>query len=181
VRFAAGTVARDAASEIAYRAVLAPTSVITHRSSSPMILRLLCGVFAALALLAGCARFPRAPAPGSPYLATKFCGFVFDGRTKEARFTIDLVVQRPLPGGALVEATFENPLERDQPIVVTREVKGNERELRIVSTPVKGITQREYAMAVRIYPTRDKTTLLATHTESCRAPFGQGDVGVEYR
>jgi hypothetical protein len=36
-------------------------------------------------------------------------------------------------------------------------------------------------MAVRVYPTRDKTTQLATHAESFRAPFGQGDVGVEYR
>jgi hypothetical protein len=146
-----------------------------------MILRSLCCVLAAIAAIAGCAQFARAPVPGSPYLATKFCGFVFDGRTKEARFSIDLIVQRPLPRGALVEATFENPLERSQPIVVTREVKGNERELRIVSTPVKGITQREYAMAVRVYPTPDRTTLLATHTERCRAPLGQGDVGIEYR
>jgi hypothetical protein len=181
VLIAASTAVRDAASEIAYRAVLASTPAITHRSSIPMTLRSLCCVLAALAWLVGCAQSPRAPAPGSPYLATKFCGFVFDGRTKEARFSIDLIVERRLPAGAIVEATFENPLERNQPIVVTREVKGNERELRIVSTPVKGITQREYAMAVRVYPTRDKTTLLATHTESCRAPFGQGDVGVEYR
>jgi len=146
-----------------------------------MTLRSLCCVLVALASFAGCAGSARAPAPGSPYLATKFCGFVFDGRTKEARFSIDLIVQRPLPAGALVEATFENPLERNEPIVISREVKGNERELRLVSTPVKGITQREYAMVVRLYPSRDKATLLATHTESCRAPFGQGDVGIEYR
>jgi hypothetical protein len=136
----------------------------------------------ALAALAGCALDrSAAPAASTPYLATKFCGFVFDGRTSEARFSLDLIVRRPLPAGAIVEVAFENPLERNQPVVVARELKGGERELRIVSTPVKGITQREYGMVARVYAAKDKTALLATHSESCRAPIGQGDMGVQYR
>ena len=140
-------------------------------------IRRLC--FVALVALTSCAAPARGPS--SSYVSTKFCGFVFDGRTSEARFSIDLVVERSLPAGAIVEASFENPLERDKPIVVTRELKGDERELRILSTPVKGITQREYGMVVRVYASRDKAALLATRTESCRAPFGQGDLGVQYR
>ncbi|HWI12956.1 MAG TPA: hypothetical protein VNT02_01835 [Burkholderiales bacterium] len=134
-----------------------------------------------LMLLFGCATRAAAPGPETSYVATKFCGFVFDGRTSEARFTIDLSIERWLPAGTAVEASFENPLDRDQPIVVMRELKGDERELRIVSTPVKGITQREYSMVVRVYSSRDRAQLLATRTESCRAPFAQGDMGVQYR
>jgi hypothetical protein len=142
-------------------------------------LRNACVSFLLIVSFAACAT--RAPEPGSPYVATKFCGFVFDGRTSEARFSIDLIVVRPLPAGAVVEATFENPLERNEPIVVARGVKGSERELRIVSTSVKGITQREYAMVARLYRSADRRELLASHSESCRAPFGQGDFGIEYR
>lgn len=125
--------------------------------------------------------FAGRPAPGTPYLATKLCGFVFDGRTGEARFSIDFTVRRPLPAGGLLEVAFENPLDRDRPVLVTRELEGGERELRVLSTPVKGITQREYAMVARVYASRDRSTPLATHTESCRAPFGQGEFGVQYR
>ncbi|MGE5523868.1 MAG: hypothetical protein ACM3SS_09130 [Rhodospirillaceae bacterium] len=141
-------------------------------------------VFASAALLwlTGCGWYnSRPPATEAPYLATKFCGVVFDGRTKEARFSIDLTVRRRLPAGAAVEVSFENPLERDKPLVVTREVKGDERELRILSAPVKGITPREYAMAVRIYAARDRATLLGAHTEVCRAPVASGDIGIDYR
>jgi len=134
-----------------------------------------------LILLLGCATRASSPGPETSYVATRFCGFVFDGRTSEARFSIDLLIERRLPAGTAVEASFENPLDRDQPIVVMRELKGDERELRILSTPVKGITQREYSMVVRVYSSRDKAKLLATRTESCRAPFAQGDMGVQYR
>ncbi len=142
-----------------------------------------CCLLAALLSSAGCGIHARstAPAPGTAYVATRFCGFLFDGRTSEARFTLDLTVERPLPAGSMIEVVFENPLDRDKPLVVTRELNGDERELRILSTPVKGITQREYAMVARVYASRDKTTVLATHNESCRAPFGQGDVGIQYR
>lgn len=145
--------------------------------------RFLVCVFAALLCLTACGSYSRTstPATEAPYVATKFCGVVFDGRTKEARFSIDLTVRRRLPAGATVEVSFENPLERDKPLVATREVKGDERALRILSAPVQGITPREYAMVVRVYAGRDRATLLGSDTEACRAPAGPGDIGIEYR
>jgi len=134
--------------------------------------------------LAGCGLGARATGPASAdtaYVATKFCGFNLDGRTKEVRMTIDLVAKRPLPPGTLVEVSFDNPLEAGKPIVVGHVVKGREEELRIVSTPVKGIREQPYDMVVRVYAAADKRALLTAHTESCRAPFSQSDFGAEYR
>ncbi len=134
------------------------------------------------ASLAGCGLFGRSAAsPDAPYVTMRFCGVAFDGRTKQARFSIDLAVDRALPPGGAVEVAFDNPLEVAKPLIATRIVKGGERNLRIESPPVKGIEPREYAMAVRIYGSPEKGTPLATYTERCRVPFGQGDVGIEYR
>lgn len=124
---------------------------------------------------------PARPPASTPYLATKFCGFVFDGRRSEARFSLDLTVGPQAPAGSELEVTFENPLERDRPLVVTRALQPGERELRVLSPPVKGITQREYAMVARLYRSADRKAPLASLSERCRAPFGQGELGVEYR
>lgn len=134
-------------------------------------------------VLAACALPGRSTGPpaAAPYLATKFCGFVFDGRRSEARFSLDLTVGRQAPAGSALEVTFENPLERDRPLVVTRALQPGERELRVLSPPVKGITQREYAMVARLYRSADRKELLASHSETCRAPFGQGEFGIQYR
>lgn len=141
-------------------------------------------LIAAATGLAGCGLGARGTGPVSadaPYVVTKLCGFNLDGNTKEVRMSIDLAVKRPLPGGALVEIAFENPLEASRPIVVGRIVKGDERELHILSTPVKGIREKTYEMVVRVYAAQDRRALLMTHTESCRAPFSQTDFGAEYR
>lgn len=145
---------------------------------------LLLAALAVSAGLAGCGRGARGTGPGAPdtpYVVTKFCGFNLDGRTKEVRMTIDLVAKRTLPPGVLVEVSFDNPLEAGKPIVVARVMKGGEKEVRVVSTPVKGIREQPYDMVVRVYAAADKRALLTTHTESCRAPFSQSDFGSEYR
>ena len=157
--------------------------MLDHAATLSMsILRTALPVLAALIALSSCSVVGRPPASAqAARVTTRFCGFVLDGRTKQARFTLDLAIDPPFPPGTTLEVTFENPLAREKPVVVTRELAANERELRVVSTPVKGIARREYAMLVRVYASPDKSLLLATHTESCRAPFDQGDFGVEFR
>jgi hypothetical protein len=146
-----------------------------------------CAGLAALLMLASCGTVSTVrPAPAGssatgPYLATRFCGFNFDGRTKEARLTIDLSVLRALPSGALVETTFDNPLEPEKPLTSSYRAQGTERELRLLSPPVKGIEPREYGITVRVYPSPEKTTLLATHHETCRSPVSQREFGTEYQ
>jgi hypothetical protein len=139
----------------------------------------LCSLLAVLTLATGCALVGgRTPEAGAPYVSTKFCGFELDGRTREVRFAMDLVVHRRVPAGALLEVEFENPLDERTPVVVTRELAGNERELRILSTPVRGIARREYRMVARLYPSRARGELLATHVERCAVPFADTDVGL---
>jgi hypothetical protein len=148
------------------------------------IMKSFCAGLTALLLLVSCGTARQVPAGANatgPYLATRFCGFNFDGRTKEAKLTLDLSVLRALPAGAFVETTFDNPLEPAKPLTSTYRAQGTERELRLLSPPVKGIEPREYGITVRVYASPEKTALLATHHETCRSPVSQREFGTEYQ
>lgn len=138
----------------------------------------------AIAGLRGCAGVAGMLSPasrGGQYVTTKVCGVDLDGKASEARLRIELIVTRPLPPNALVEAQFENPSDPKSPVVTSRTVTGREKGLRLVSPPVKGIRVKSYDVLVRIYSSQDKSELLGTHAQSCPSPLDLRDLGPQFR
>jgi hypothetical protein len=141
-------------------------------------------LLAAAILFAACAHRTDTAKPdvsGDAYVATKVCGFDLDGRRNEVRYRIELIVRRPLPRGSIVEVAFENPLDPATPLLSERVMAGEERDLQLVSPPVKGIREKPYEIIVRMYSSADRKVLLGTHTQLCEAPFSQRELGPEYR
>jgi len=135
-------------------------------------------------LFAACAHrtdLSQPSASGSGYVATKVCGFNVDGKRNEVRYRMELIVLRRLPRGSVVQVTFDNPLDPGAPLVSERVMAGDEREVQLLSPPVKGIREKQYEIVVRVYSSPDRKVLLGTHTQPCEAPFNQRELGPEYR
>lgn len=76
--------------------------------------------------------------PNAPYLAFAGGGFIFNYRLAEAHYGFIAAVKRPLPDGALVRASFENPAG-GPPLVVEHPVESGWLQYSFHSPTVRGI------------------------------------------
>ena len=102
-------------------------------------------VFAVLALLAACSG-----GDSGPYLALSGGGFMFNYRVAEATASFVLAVLRPLPDGATIEATLENPAG-GAPVVVRRTSARNDKRLDFDTPALHGNkADKDYMMIIRL-------------------------------
>ncbi|MGZ8266738.1 MAG: hypothetical protein ACXW20_04585 [Burkholderiales bacterium] len=131
----------------------------------------------AIGALCGCARSNLwGSAPARDYFSTKVCGLQVESRTGEARLRLQLVANRALPGGGLVEAEFENPIDRAKPLVTRLALTGREKTLDLFSPPLEAARVRDYQVVARIYSAADKKRLVGEHRQVCQSLFDAWDV-----
>ena len=103
-------------------------------------------LFLLLAAAAGCS----SQDDKSPYVEMRGGGFIFNYRIAEATEGFFVVVLRPLPGGATLEASFENPAGGEA-ILVTAPASANRDKFDFITPPLKGIVaDKEYRVALRV-------------------------------
>jgi hypothetical protein len=101
-------------------------------------------VFAALVLLAACS------GDSGPYLELGGGSFIFNYRVAEATAGFALGVLRPLPQGAVVEASLENP-DGGAPIVLRQKAGSSDKRFDFVTPALHGIkADKDYMMTIRL-------------------------------
>ena len=104
-----------------------------------------------------------------PYLRIVGGGFIFNYRVADAFYGFTAIVQRPLPTGSIVEASFEDPAG-GAPHVVRQRIGGPEMtRFAMRSPPVRGVeASRPYQVAIRILD-REERHVLWTHRADFRS------------
>lgn len=86
-------------------------------------------------------------------------GFMFNYRIAEVYYGFTAVVQKPLPYGSIIEATFENPAGGAGLVVRTR-VAADTNTYSLRSPPLRGVgAGKPYTVAIRVFD-RQQTEVL---------------------
>lgn len=128
------------------------------------------GTSGALAVIAGLILCACSGEDGE-YIKVGGGGFVFNYRIAEATAGIVAEPTRELPGGATIEAAFENPLGGEA-VTVTKAVTPGRKRYSFVTPPLFGITAgQDYGVSVRVVD--DAGTVLQVIEESIRSELDQ--------
>ncbi len=123
-----------------------------------MYLRIILGVAALAALLAGCSADTTTPAAEAPaitesgdrYVEITGGGFIFNYRIAETTAGMVAVPIQPLPEAAKLEASFENPAG-GAPILLTQETRAAQTKYVFTTPPLQGVAKdRPYAVSLRV-------------------------------
>ncbi|MCV0398001.1 MAG: hypothetical protein K5872_21310 [Rhizobiaceae bacterium] len=94
-----------------------------------------------------------------PYLKLLGGGFMFNYRVGEVFYGFTAVVQRPLPTGSIIEATFEDPAGGADHLVTTRVGTDSDR-YSLRSPPVRGVkADHPYRVSIRVFDRERRTEL----------------------
>jgi hypothetical protein len=95
----------------------------------------------------------------TPLLGILGGGFMYNYRIGEVTYGFTAVVQKPLPYGSIIEATFEDPAGKSPHVVRTR-VAADSNRYALRSPPVRGVEAgTPYNVSIRVY-NRQETELL---------------------
>lgn len=130
-----------------------------------LIILLLCGGCASMLEESG---FLTPSAVTSEYLKTDMAGF--NVKAGEVPFSpnyfISLQKLKPIPEGTFVVIKFENPSDRKNPIIVEKEIEGDEERLDFTSPTVSGLQSYQgYYIEVTLYKSKDMAEVLGTHRQ----------------
>ncbi|HZP20881.1 MAG TPA: hypothetical protein VFB16_11830 [Bauldia sp.] len=110
-----------------------------------MILRRLFVLFAGLVLLAACSEKSE-----SPYIEIRGGGFLFNYRLAEATAGFVAVPLKPLPDGAAIEASFENPAG-GAPLTMRQAASASQKMFEFTTPPLTGVVKdKQYALTVKL-------------------------------
>lgn len=123
--------------------------------------RIIAASVALLALLFAAGWATRHDPADKPYLKILGGGFMFNYREGEVFYGFTAVVQRPLPTGSVIEASFEDPAGGEADVVRERVGTGTER-YSLRSPPVRGVEAgKAYSVAIRVLDREQGQTLWA--------------------
>ena len=128
-------------------------------------------------LLSGCATLTEMNlltpnAVTSEYFVTDNAGFLFDKQAKSVKYILGLKVLKEFNKGAFLEISFENPMDKNVPIVLTSDLLHNEKEVDIKSPNIKGLQGgHNYEIVVYIYTDASKKELLGRHRQLVQSLF----------
>ena len=112
-----------------------------------------------LALLFAIGWMTREDPETKPYLGILGGGFMFNYREGDVYYGFTAMVQRPLPTGSIIEASFEDP-GGGEPLVVRQRVGTDTERYSLRSPEVRGVEAgKPYHVAIRIFD-RGKQNLL---------------------
>jgi hypothetical protein len=91
----------------------------------------------------GCARHPESGAPQDPVVSehfeTVFAGFLFDRKSRRARYLVDFRVRKPFSQSVNLRFEFENPQDSNHPIIVGRLLDTTESSFELESPSLPAI------------------------------------------
>lgn len=127
--------------------------------------RIVAAAFVAVAVLFAIGWATREDPADKPYLRLLGGGFIFNYRISEVNYGFTALVERPLPTGSIIEASFEDPGGGEALVVSTR-VGTDTEHYALQSPPVRGVEAgRRYKVAIRVLD-RDGASVLWTHETS---------------
>ena len=109
----------------------------------------------------------------SEYLETELFSFGIDKEAEGyvARYTLSVVPAKPLKQELFLEVRFENPLDKDAPLITRQSLKpGAERAL-IVSDAVTGLKCGLYKAEVLIYDSEAREKSIGSHVQMIRSAY----------
>ena len=112
------------------------------------------------------------PLVDSEYFSTQEAKFNinFYKGTVQSRYMIALSVRRPLLNGGYLEAQFENPQDKNQPIIITRSIEPKQSLVVLESPIIYGRSSyANYEVVVYLYTNALKTKLLGEHRQLIRS------------
>ncbi|MEO3385545.1 hypothetical protein [Mesorhizobium sp. CAU 1741] len=113
-----------------------------------------------------------------PYIRIVGGGFIFNYRIADVHYGFTAVVQRPLPAGSIVEASFEDPSGGEAHIVRQRLTGAKSTRFAMRSPPVRGVEAgKPYHVALRVFD-REEKSLLWSHEQDFRTQISD-DVAPE--
>lgn len=130
---------------------------------------------ALLAILLAIGWATRTDPARQPYLKIIGSGFMFNYRVADVYYGFTAVVQRPLPTGSIIEASFEDPSGGKEHVVRTR-VGTDTNRYSLRSPNVRGVEKgKPYSVAIRIMD-RDETNVLWRDRLSVTSQIGDAVV-----
>lgn len=119
-----------------------------------------------------------APRPQkSDYLQTAGGGFLYDREKQQVQYAIVVAPRKAIPIGAMLEATFEDPVG-ERPYVVSVVVKSDERDYTLNSPPVHGVRAgATYHIQIKLYADAAKSQVLDVYTQGVQAVLDQARLG----
>ncbi|MEQ9573129.1 MAG: hypothetical protein RLN95_13795 [Nitratireductor sp.] len=133
--------------------------------------RILAATATVLALLLAAGWLTREDPASKPYLKILGSGFIFNYRVADVYYGFTVLVQRPLPTGSIIEATFEDPAGGAGHVVRTR-VGTDTARYSLRSPPVRGVEKdKPYKVAIRVLD-REERAVLWRDSVSVRSQIG---------
>lgn len=137
--------------------------------------RILAATATVLALLLAAGWLTREVPASKPYLKILGSGFIFNYRVADVYYGFTVLVQRPLPTGSIIEATFEDPAGGTGHVVRTR-VGTDTARYSLRSPPVRGVEKdKPYKVAIRVLD-REERAVLWRDSVSVRSQVGDAVV-----
>ncbi len=130
--------------------------MIKHQFTLP---RIVGASIALLAVLLAAGWLTREDMTTKPYLKVLGSGFMFNYRVADVYYGFTAIVQRPLPTGSIIEASFEDPSGGPEHVVRTRVGTGTNR-YSLRSPSVRGVERHKpYTIAIRVLDREEKQVL----------------------
>lgn len=102
----------------------------------------------------------------SEYFITEGAGFDLDTRDNSVRYSLNLTIRKKLDNGVFLEVYFENPADKNSPIVLTKNIYPDAKEIAITSPKIYGLkSYHNYEVIVNIYTDASKKELLGRHRQ----------------
>ncbi|MDD4909530.1 MAG: hypothetical protein PHR44_02455 [Candidatus Omnitrophica bacterium] len=126
-------------------------------------------------LMAGCATLEEAnlmtPQPvTSEYFVTEGAGFLLTEGEAGYSYVLLLAARKPFEDGAFLEVYCENPKNRRDPLIVTKDLTPEDKKVTIESAKAQGfLPYHNYEAVVYIYKDSSKRELLGSHRQLVRA------------
>lgn len=106
----------------------------------------------------------------SEYFTTEMVAFNLNRAEKKVQYKLELLVRRELGSGIFLETYFENPIDKNSPLIVFTNVAPDDKRIDIKSPDVHGLrAEHNYEIIVKIYRDESKNELLGEHRQFCRS------------
>jgi hypothetical protein len=110
----------------------------------------------------------------SEYFETRGGGFVINTDREEVTYAMSVTAIKPMPEGAVLEATFENPRDPSSPFVVNVPLPPEDDFLVLKSPPVNGLrAYSAYSVDLILFRGPAKASVVARHRQYIRSTFDQ--------
>jgi hypothetical protein len=117
---------------------------------------------------------PPAPKPEkSDLLSSELFSFSIEkeGEAFVARYTLSVVPNRPLQKELFLQVKFENPADKDAPLVVQQTLKPSDERAMLISPAISSLKCGLYRVEVSIFDSEKRENSVGTHQQMFRSTY----------